>query len=278
MIKPEEIALPEDIDEMKITPTIFKLQLEFMKELEKRKKIPNLSEFNLANKGSQVFMRDNLSCLVEEMMEMHEIFETLCDAERDEYLKIVKESTRDFNVEQSDTLHFWVEAFILLDWGPTDIKSYFQLLGEEKGVPFKQDEDPLVMSLQFAEYHQNADPTVPLHIYRRNSFTLGTERLLWPDKDMFEGGTLIGSDLFKQSEKYLFKVTYYIYLAMGLMKGKYWREEEIPANKEKIIEYMMEAWIWYNLYLSLHGFTAGGMIKTYYRKNQLNFIRQQHGW
>ena len=276
-LRVEDVKVDQLVTPGGITFNLFTLQASFMTYLSSKGKIPAEYPLDLSQKSQQKVMRENISCHVEEMMEMHEVYEMMHGLSAENIDKDLPNLLQKFNVEQADSLHFWLELFIFMDIGPTDLKEYYLILNQNRGIPTNPSDDALAMSLTYAEYLQNEDKEIRLDYFKRASYRILANRDI-KGNDLNHAGVLVGSDILKLSEKYLFKVSYYLYLAMGLLKGKYWREEEIGVNQETFEKYVMEAWIYYTLYLNLHGFKADQMFITYFRKNEVNKHRQLNGW
>lgn len=228
-------------------------------------KIPDWHEFDVVDKGNQVFLRDLMGFLEEEIIESQDAHEQLTSLaltnQRHEVLYPISEA---LNEEVADSLHFWVELFIYLGLTPQDLRAYYAALSKERGMNAATG-DPLKLSLQFAESYINREQL----LVNIPSMHLGYAGSKWVPYKV--NGLRLNSLRVTQSKLYLFASIKHLKMARNTLKNKYWKSKDYPVNTQVLHHHLMEAWVSWTIAIHLMDFTDFiGILQTYVLKNKVN--------
>lgn len=263
MRKIEEIETPPFRTDVTFYQEMYESQAKLVENFVESKRQPPWP-MDLNTRPSQQFMRDLIGFLEEELIEGYERIEELTrDYQRsDRDPKEVKDLVVMFNEEQADCLALFIEVLQYSNIDVISLEEYYKQYLTLAGFKGKITQDPLKMAFFHAQLNNGA-------FYRKGL----KFRLMDSDSDITTGGCEVSNSQLEVSQRQLFQVTKYLRLATNLLKNKYWKETDTEVNMEKFHEYIMEAWLYYFLFLESNGFTRESVRGTFMRKNIINLER-----
>lgn len=216
------------------------------------------SESNIHTRETQNWVRESMGCLIEEIFEAKTVLDYGLEIIKDDPIKQkgVDRITQDYREEQADVLHFWVEVFLFSGLNYYDITLYYYDLFEEKGLS-RNNLDGFFLAMDYANYL---------------NFTVKT----YPGSPLI---SLVKIPLVADfGNKYLLNSLHYLNIARNQLKNKYWKTSEVDTNAEAYFKPLMEAFIYYTMYLNIIGFKPSDIIEDYLKKNLVNQERIKKGW
>lgn len=263
MLRVKEVTVEPKQEGVDSLAELFKLQGDLVKMyVDKKGQRP--FPMPLSDKDNQKFLKELVGFLEEEIFEAYEVLEEIQSQHTKDRLKPAdaKKLIEDYNEEQADGLHFFIEVLQYANVSVESLQEYYGLYFEAKDQLQMLD---ITDTLQTAFNHAM---TVDYLAGQRVHF-----KLIDTTDDLTTGGTRISGQMMAHSKNALFEVIKYLRLATNQLRSKYWKEGESEPNYELFFDYLIEAWLHYILYLKIAGFTPESVRATYIRKNQVNIDR-----
>jgi len=265
-------------------------RIELMQKYNEKGKLPNWP-LNLEEKEGQVFIRDLMGFLEEEIFEAFEHLEqtelALRKTDLDTNGRI--DHLLKFNEEIADTLHLWFEVMIYFNIDLYAIEDYYKTLVKQKvlmPIPEADNyEDILGLALRYGfmvVYANNNITNQTLQLGALNVINMSTQYAIDEQQipwELLMGGKFISAKVVRESRDYLFDAIKHLQKARNTLKIKYWRNQDDRPNYEALHSNIMEAWLYYVCFLCRNNFqTPEQILHVYLRKHFINIDRLKNEW
>lgn len=265
-------------------------RLILMKMYKDKNKLPEWPSPIETSEG-QVFMRDLMGFLEEEIFEAYDILEgtelimrkgELSPEDRLKYFL-------DFNEEIADCLHIFFEILIYFGISLIDFVDYYKILAKDRILLPEPEILKVTDIMDLALKYGNVVLTMNDDIHQGNIMmgninmvTLGLsnqierEQLPW---EIFEGGKYLSAKLVRKCQYYIFHSLKHLQLARHTLKIKYWRNQDMKPDYGTLHHNLMEAWLYFVCFLCLSNFHDSKQIEQIYlRKHFINIDRIKQEW
>lgn len=239
----------------------------------------------------QVFMRDLMGFLEEEIFEAYEMLEVtelilrkgeLTSEDRFNYFV-------NFNEEIADTLHIFFEVMIYFGIGLAEFNDYYlqlvinrQLLPRPEAIAYK---DYLALAIRYADTILTINDDMNQSKLMMGNFNMLNDGLKYKIEDeglpweIFEGGKYLSAKLIRKCQYYIFHSLKHLHSARHTLKIKYWRNQDLKPDYATLHNNLMEAWLYYMCFLALCNFNSSRQIENIYlRKHFINVDRIKKEW
>ena len=247
---------------------IYKLQKELMDPYVKIEGLPQYP-IDINQKANQKLLKEFIGRVVEELAEAFECYDSLLmgrqvNKTRDELLPLVK----DFNMEISDALHFFVELLIFSNIEPVDIQNYFDILLSDNDLSGSAyDSDNILTTSLFYGNYLNIQMGTPKFSYGGYQIYVQEQG---PYNENMRGGNQISSDRLDELKSQFWDITYTLNLAGNSLKKKPWKQTEVETDEQGFQNLLMEAYIRLFRMLSFIGMSELSILTVYKTKNTIN--------
>lgn len=242
----------------------------------------------LDDRDNQKFIKGLFSYLEEELFEAFELLEltnrkiTMEGPSQDP--QELKDYLVDFNHEMADTLCFWVEIFQYVNITEDVIYEYYSILLEKLDqMRLLKQEDILQTALNYAESILQQSRRIDkrrIHItsYDIIKYNPKILELKLPEEFMY-GGSHLSHSIVELCEYYIFHSLKHLNIARNCLKMKYWRDGGDGVNYDKFHNSIMEAFLYYTVFLYSVGLdNSKNIVNVYMQKQKINIERVQTGW
>lgn len=244
------------------TTELWKKQTELMQEYHNSGKLPSWP-MALNDRLNQKFLRELMGFLEEEVFEAASLYPAIVEAVSKNQPEELPKLLLDFNEEIADTHHFWIELFIYNGYTVRDISNFYLELDKVRFFGFKADEDPLEMAFKYSSHHIQTELT--------------PNRMLIHSMDKTDplriAGSEVGPNLLELFEKSIYQCVKHLNLSRNYLKNKYWTNSDREVDVAGYNMSVMEAWLQWNLAITLTGATYSSVTQCYLLKNKINHIR-----
>jgi hypothetical protein len=250
-MKIDEVVLDEDHGKYQALEVIWLHRLQLMQLYLDKGKLPEWP-INVEVEQGQIFMRELIGFLEEEIFEAFEILERTELVLRKGELSFEDRIKHfyEFNEEIADTLHLWFEVMIYFGIDNYAFNDYYLKLYKEKGLMSPNDVKnttslDMAIKYSYAVLYQNDDITLGnLKMGQMDLVTatlahkIDNEGLSW---ELFNGGRYLSAKRVRMSESYLFHSIKYLQASKHTLKIKYWRNQDQKPDYDALHHNLMEA-------------------------------------
>lgn len=256
---------------------VYNWQLELMKALKDKGRLPEYPMDNIHTREGQEFLRNLLTFAVEEILEALEQLEENLQFFREPNSEGALNGIEKYNEELADVNHFMIELMVFMNIDTDALRAYYNQLFDEQQINHLKSPSILEMAFDYAKFinfnQGNKDQRI-----KTMGFPLIT--ILELHYEPFrKAGTKISQPLIHEHQNLMFPAMRYLFKARNQLKMKYWKVgKEIEDPTPEIQKLIMEAWLHWVVYMDFAGVTTESFYKTYYAKNRVNLDRIENGY
>lgn len=246
---------------------------------------------SIEDESGQIFMRDLMGFLEEEIFEAYEHLEhselilRKGELTTEERLKHLIE----FNEEISDTLHIWFEVLIYFNITLQDFEDYYRELCISQNIHpenvVRNTKDIFTLAINHASIILLKQEDISINNLGKGNIDIisySVEKLIeYNNIDWLaiSGGRYLSAKLVRISQYYIFHSLKHLHTARHTLKIKYWRNTDQKPDYTTLHHNLMEGWLYFMCFLCLNNFTSSRQIENIYiRKHNINVDRIKTEW